>query len=85
MPPHLGRVSLKIIATITAALFGAAAMLAPTAAAAQQTVTTKRVVVTQRSHNVRYGGDHYRTKRVCKVKYRNHRRIRTCRTIRVRY
>ena len=80
---------MKLIALISAGLIGTAAMLAPVTAGAQERrVTTNRhVVVTQRSHVERHGNGygHDRTRRVCKVKYRNHRRIRTCRTVRTRY
>lgn len=81
---------MKIISMIAAAMIGGAAMLAPVAATAQREVTTKRVVVTHRTQNVRHSngnrwGRHYRNRRVCKVTYRNDRRIRRCRTIRVRY
>ncbi|OYY90700.1 MAG: hypothetical protein B7Y45_07015 [Sphingomonas sp. 28-66-16] len=80
---------MKIVALISAGLLGAAAMLSPTAAGAQQRAvhTERRVVVTHRTQTVRHGNrwGHYRNRRVCKVTYRHHRRIRTCRTIRVRY
>ncbi|OYY72331.1 hypothetical protein [Sphingomonas sp. 28-63-12] len=94
---------MKLTAFLSAALFGAAAMLSPTAASAQQPQpqpmqheqmrhqnavhTERRVVVTHRTRTVRSGNGwgHYRTRRVCKVTYRHHRRVRTCRTIRVRY
>ena len=90
---------MKITALISAGLVGLAAMLGPQIASAQQIQprkevrrqqmgnTERRVVVTQRSHTVRRGNgwSHYRNRRVCRVTYRNHHRIRRCRTIRVRY
>ncbi len=90
---------MKFISTISAGLIGAAAMLMPLTASAQQMGpqpagyqeqarhSERRVVVSQRSRTVtRHNGWHNnRTRRVCKVTYRNHQRIRRCRTIRVRY
>ena len=90
---------MKIVALLSAGLLGVAAMLSPTTATAQQMEpreqvrqqqmghTERRVVLTQRSHTVRRGNGwgHYRNRRVCRVTYRNHHRIRRCRTIRVRY
>ena len=72
---------MKIAALLSAGLIAAAAML-PASASAQMAERHGRVVERTRTvHTVR---DRYRphTRRVCTVKYRHHRRIRTCRTVR---
>jgi len=77
---------MKILSAFAAGFVGAAAMLVAPTADAQRVVHRERhVTVTKRvvSNGNAYG--HYRNRRVCRVHYRNHRRIRTCRTIRVRY
>lgn len=72
---------MKIAALLSAGLIAAAAML-PASASAQMNQRHDRVVERHRTvHTVR---DRYRphTRRVCTVKYRHHKRIRTCRTVR---
>jgi len=82
---------MKFIAFISAGLVAAAALTPiPTISAAsaqERVVRQERVVVTQRRTVTRHNGwrNHYRTRRVCKVTYRNGNRIRRCRTIRYRY
>jgi len=72
---------MKLAALLSAGLIAAAAML-PTTASAQISERNSRVV--ERNTTVRTVRDGYRPRyrRVCKVKYRNQRRIRTCRSIR---
>ena len=72
----------------TASAVGMEPQMQPMAHAEQQARhSERRVVVTRRTHTVtRHNGwRNNRTRRVCKVTYRNHQRIRRCRTIRVRY
>ncbi len=91
---------MKLTAIISAGLIGAAAMLSPTAASAQmqpmqheqaqqqQAAHSERhVVVTRRTHVEQRsnGWRRDRVRRVCKVTYRHHQRIRRCRTIRTHY
>lgn len=74
---------MKIAALLTAGLIAAAAML-PATASAQRAERHDRVVERSRTvHTVR-DRDRYRprVRRVCTVKYRHHKRIRTCRTVR---
>ena len=74
---------MKIAASLSAGLIAAAAML-PASASAQMNQRHDRVVERSRTvHTVR-DRDRYRphTRRVCTVKYRHHKRIRTCRTVR---
>ena len=72
---------MKIAALMSAGLIAAAAML-PASASAQMGERHDRVV--ERSTTTRTVRDDYRprTRRVCTVNYRHHRRIRTCRTVR---
>ena len=72
---------MKIAALLSAGLIAAAAML-PASASAQMNQRHDRVV--ERSRTVHTVSDRYRphTRRVCTVKYRHHKRIRTCRTVR---
>ena len=67
----------------------AAAAIAVTAAAASAQDRTVHTTVTQRSsvHTERHddGGSHWQTKRVCKVRWTHHRRVKRCWTTRVRY
>ena len=72
----------------TASAVGMEPQMQPNAHQGQQARHAEpRVVVTRRTHTVtRHNGwRSYRTRRVCKVTYRHHQRIRRCRTIRVRY
>lgn len=74
---------MKIAALLSAGLIAAAALL-PASASAQMNQRHDRVVERSRTvHTVR-DRDRYRphTRRVCTVKYRHHKRIRTCRTVR---
>ncbi|BCA57872.1 hypothetical protein [Sphingomonas sp. HMP6] len=72
---------MKIAALLSAGLIAAAALL-PASASAQMNQRHDRVV--ERSRTVYTVRDRYRphTRRVCTVKYRHHKRIRTCRTVR---
>ena len=73
---------------ITASAAGIESQMQPMAQPEQQSRhSERRVVVTRHTHTVtRHNGwRSYRTRRVCNVTYRNHQRIRRCRTIRVRY
>lgn len=68
----------------------AAAAIAVTASAAvAQERTVHTTTVTQRStvHRERHddGGPHWRTKRICKLRWYHHRRIKHCWTTRVRW
>lgn len=80
---------MKIFTALAAGAVGLAAMIAPTplvtAASAQQRVVTERVVTHNRTVVRHNGYRGWHNKRVCKVRYRNGNRIRTCRTVRVRY
>lgn len=70
---------MKILAMLSAGLI-AATVAIPAATSAQmhsERVTTRTVV-----HTERHSGYGNRTRRVCKVTYHNHRRVRTCRTVR---
>ena len=64
-------------ALITMTGLAPASLAAP--ASAQRTVVHRTVV---RHGPARY---RWRTKRVCSVHYRNHRRVRVCRNVRTRY
>ena len=73
------KISALIPATLAAGILGATMM--PVAASAQvRTVTTTRTTTVNR--------DNYRprshTRRVCRMQYRNHHRVRVCRTVRYR-
>ncbi len=79
---------MKIIALIAAGLMAVAAS-APASAQMQERhntrVVTRTVVHTERDrhyNNGRHNGWRKHTRRVCTNKYRNHRRIRVCRTVR---
>ncbi len=72
---------MKIAALLSAGLIAAAALL-PATASAQRAERHDRVVERHRTvHTVR-NGYRPRTRQVCTVKYRHHKRIRTCRTVR---
>lgn len=74
---------MKITAIIACGL-AATVMAVPAAYAQQRVVHRDRVVTHQRTTVVRHRGPGYHaTRRVCTVRYRHHRRIRTCRTVRV--
>lgn len=66
-------------------LLGAAALMglgtiAPAAASAEQTVVrTHTTTTTYHNSRPRWG-----TRRVCTTKWRNHRKVRVCRTVRYR-
>lgn len=70
---------MKFAALVSAGLIAAAALV-PAAASAQQVRHDR--VVTRTVHTERNGGYRHHTRRVCKVTYRHHKRIRTCRTVR---
>ena len=70
------------IAAMIACGITAAVMTVP-AAEAQQRVVHRERVVTQTRTIVRHGPRYHATRRVCTVRYQHHRRIRTCRTVRV--
>ena len=61
------------------ALTGLAPAALTTSASAQHTVVTERTVVRTDHYN---RGPRYRTRRVCRNEWRNHRRVRICRTVR---
>lgn len=71
---------MKIAALLSAGLVAAAALL-PATAGAQMNEQHARVV--ERTRTVQTVRDRYRphARRVCTVKYRHHKRIRTCRTV----
>jgi hypothetical protein len=71
---------MKFITLLSAGLIAASA-LAPTAASAQMRQEHHDRVVTRTVHTDRHGPA-ARTRRVCKVEYRHHRKVRTCRTVR---
>ncbi|MBY0582926.1 MAG: hypothetical protein K2P68_08435 [Sphingomonas sp.] len=76
---------MRILAQLSAGLLVAAA-IASGAMAQERIVTRERTVVT-RQHRVTHHGpgwNHGRqhTRRVCRNIYRNHHRVRTCRTVR---
>ncbi|MGY2732911.1 hypothetical protein [Sphingomonas sp. UYP23] len=70
---------MKIAALISAGLIAAAAIV-PAAASAQQNSHDR--VVTRTVHTERHGVNRHRTRKVCKMQYRNHHRVRVCRTVR---
>lgn len=68
---------MKIVAFAAAGLIAAAGLGTTVAADAQtRTVTTRTVT---RTHT---GPAAHRTHRVCRVTYRYHKKVRTCRTVR---
>ena len=70
---------MKTLGIISAGLM-VAVTLVPAAAGAQ--MHRDRVVV-RTVHSERHSGyDRDRTRRVCKVQYRHHHRVRVCRTVR---
>lgn len=69
---------MKFASLISAGLIAAAA-IAPVAASAQDRHDR---VVTRTVHTERHGIDRHRTRRVCTMRYRNHHRVRVCRTVR---
>ncbi|WP_010186075.1 hypothetical protein [Sphingomonas sp. PAMC 26605] len=69
---------MKIAALISAGLIAAAALV-PAAASAQ--IRHDRVV-TRSVHSERHGFNRHRTRKVCTMRYRNHHRVRVCRTVR---
>ncbi|MET3825936.1 Ni/Co efflux regulator RcnB [Sphingomonas sp. PvP055] len=74
---------MKFIALLSAGLIAASA-LAPTAAGAQMRQDRHDRhdrVVTRTVHTERHRPA-YRTRRVCRMEYRNHRGVRICRTVR---
>lgn len=72
---------MKLFAMLSAGLIAATAML-PAAASAQMRDHRDRVV-TRTVHSERNRGyDRHRTRRVCTMRYRDHRRVRVCRTVR---
>ncbi len=74
---------MKIIALIATGML-ATATLATAAPAQERVVTQQRTVETHRTSTVRHGNDwnNHHVRRVCRVVYRHHQRIRTCRTVR---
>lgn len=68
---------MKLVALLSAGLIAAATMV-PAAASAQM----HERVMTRTVHTERHDGYRHHTRRVCTVKYRHHRRIRTCRVVR---
>ena len=83
---------MKMIFAVAAALAAAVsapamAASAPAPAAAAVAAPQERVVVRERT-TVRRDyrpRNRWRTRRVCNVRWRNHRRVRVCRTVRYRY
>lgn len=72
---------MKFIALLSAGLIAASA-LAPAGAVAQDRRDRHdRVVVTRTVHTERHRPA-YRQRRVCRMEYRHHRRVRICRTVR---
>jgi hypothetical protein len=69
-------------------LAAAAALTIGAGASVPASAQTERVVTrttTVDRHVTRYGNDRgWRNKRVCKVRWHHNRKVRTCRTIRVR-
>lgn len=73
---------MKLAAYLACGL-AATIMMAPVAEAQQRVVHRERVVTTHRTTVVRHGGARFHhLRRVCTVRYRHHRRIRTCRNVR---
>lgn len=60
-------------------------LIALTAAALVTAAVATPVPATAQHAPQRHGGWHYRTKTVCKVRWQGHRKVRTCRKVRVRY
>ena len=75
---------MKLIALMSAGLIAAATFAAPASAQMQQEHHDRAVVVkqTRTVHTERHSDYRPHVRRVCKVKYRHHKRIRTCRTVR---
>lgn len=71
---------MKLFALLSAGLIAASA-LAPAAASAQDRHDRRDRVVTRTVHTERHRPN-YRSRKVCRMEYRNHRRIRICRTVR---
>lgn len=71
---------MKLFALLSAGLIAASA-LAPVTANAQDRHDRRDRVVTRTVHSERHRPA-VRSRKVCRMEYRNHRRIRICRTVR---